>query len=148
MKQVKRQVLAFGTFDPLHPGHEFFLGEAKKLGDELLVVVARDSFIRQVKHREPNLDEETRKSAVEKLGYVDRAILGKEWPAADRYGLLRELTFDVIALGYDQKPDNAAVEQELAKIGRRDVLVVRLKAYQPKRFKSSLMGLASHTKEA
>lgn len=148
MKKVKRKVLVFGTFDPLHPGHEYFLGEAKQLGDELVVVVARDSYIRTVKNREPNLDEEMRKSEVEKLGFVDTAVLGKEWPVAERYGLLRELAFNIIALGYDQKPDNATVEQELAKIGRRDILVVRLKAYQPKRFKSSLVILASHTEEA
>ncbi|KKT93523.1 MAG: FAD synthase [Parcubacteria group bacterium GW2011_GWA2_45_14] len=141
MKKVKRKVLVFGTFDPLHRGHEYFLGQAKKLGDELLVVVARDSYIRKVKNREPNFNEETRKREVEKLGLVDIAILGKEWPVTNRYGLLRELTFNVVALGYDQKPDNAKVEQELAKIGRGDILVVRLKAYQPERYKSSFIPL-------
>jgi FAD synthetase len=147
MKKVKRKVLVFGTFDPLHRGHEYFLGQAKKLGDELLVVVARDSYIRKVKNREPNLTEETRKLEVEKLRFADTVILGKEWPVADRYGLLRELNFDILVLGYDQKPKKADVEQELAKIGRGDVLVIRLKAYQPQRYKSSFISNSRRREE-
>ena len=37
--------MASGTFDILHPGHGFYLNEAKKLGGEnatLMVVVATD----------------------------------------------------------------------------------------------------------
>ena len=34
------RVMATGVFDILHLGHVYFLNEARKLGDELLVVVA------------------------------------------------------------------------------------------------------------
>ena len=46
------RVMATGVFDLLHPGHLSFLTEAKKLGDELIVVVARDQTARRMK-REP-----------------------------------------------------------------------------------------------
>jgi len=36
------RVMATGVFDLLHPGHLYFLTEARKHGDELIVVVARD----------------------------------------------------------------------------------------------------------
>ena len=36
------RVMATGVFDILHLGHLYFLREARKLGDELVVVVATD----------------------------------------------------------------------------------------------------------
>ncbi|MEE9489142.1 MAG: adenylyltransferase/cytidyltransferase family protein, partial [Thermoplasmata archaeon] len=44
------RVMASGVFDLLHTGHLHYLEEAKKLGDELIVVVARDSTVRKEKH--------------------------------------------------------------------------------------------------
>ena len=35
-------VMTFGTFDHLHPGHIYYLSEARKYGDYLITVVARD----------------------------------------------------------------------------------------------------------
>ena len=42
---MKKKVLAFGTFDILHNGHSFALKTAKKLGDHLTVILARDATI-------------------------------------------------------------------------------------------------------
>ena len=41
-----RRVVATGTFDILHPGHVFFLSESRKLGDELWVIVSRETNVR------------------------------------------------------------------------------------------------------
>ena len=38
--------MAFGTFDLLHPGHEFYINEAQKHCAELVVVIARDSRVK------------------------------------------------------------------------------------------------------
>lgn len=38
------RVMVFGVFDGLHPGHRAFLRQARKKGDKLIVVVARDNF--------------------------------------------------------------------------------------------------------
>ncbi len=51
-------VVATGTFDLLHPGHVLYLERSKILGDELVVIVARDVNVR---HKpKPVLPEEQR----------------------------------------------------------------------------------------
>jgi len=40
------RVVATGTFDLLHPGHILYLECSKALGDELVVIVARDVNVR------------------------------------------------------------------------------------------------------
>jgi FAD synthetase len=115
------RVMATGVFDLLHPGHLYFLSEAKKLGDELVVVVARDQTARRLKH-EPYVPEVLRREMVEALKPVDRAILGS---ATDIYATVVEERPDVIALGFDQKFDEREIERECARRGV-PVRVVRL----------------------
>ncbi len=70
------RVLATGTFDLLHPGHLLYLERSKKLGDELVVIVARDV---NVKHKpKPIVPEDQRLKMVQALKVVDLAILGDE----------------------------------------------------------------------
>src|SRR3990172_7392546 len=92
------RVMATGVFDLLHPGHIYFLAEARKLGDELWVVVARDSTARKFKH-EPITSEASRVQLVAALKPVDRALLGHK---GNIYDILDEIRPDIIALGYDQ----------------------------------------------
>jgi FAD synthetase len=115
------RVMATGVFDLLHPGHLYFLSEAKKLGDELVVVVARDQTARRLKH-EPYVPEVLRREMVEALKPVDRAILGS---ATDIYATVNEVRPDVIALGYDQQFDEHEIARECARRGV-PVRVVRL----------------------
>ena len=44
-----RRVMVFGSFDPLHDGHRSLFRQARKHGDELVVVVARDVNIARLK---------------------------------------------------------------------------------------------------
>ncbi len=91
------RVLATGTFDILHPGHLLYLSEAKALGDELYVIVARDSM---VKHKpKPIVPEGQRLAMVQALRMVDRAMLGSE---TDMFEPLRKIKPDIIALGENQ----------------------------------------------
>ncbi len=115
------RVMATGVFDLLHPGHLFFLEEARKLGDELVVVVARDQTARRLKH-EPYVPEHIRREMVEALKPVDRAVLGS---ATDIYQTVVEERPDIIALGFDQKFDVQEVERECGRRGVK-VRVVRL----------------------
>jgi FAD synthetase len=116
------RVMATGVFDLLHPGHLYFLEEARRLGDELVVVVARDQTARRLKH-EPYVPEHIRRQMVESLKPVDRAILGS---TTDIYQTVVDEKPDIIALGHDQLWNEAEVERECARRGV-PVKVVRLK---------------------
>lgn len=114
------RVLATGTFDLLHPGHLTYLNECKALGDELYVIVARDSMIT---HKpKPVIPEDQRVEMINALKIVDKAILGSE---EDIFAPIFAIEPDIIALGYDQHFNEKELENELKKRGL-DVRVVRL----------------------
>jgi FAD synthetase len=119
------RVMATGVFDILHLGHLYFLQEAKKLGDELIVVVATDKTAKKMKHV-PVTAQEMRCELVAGLKPVDKAVLGYE---DDIYRIVEELKPDIIALGYDQKHDEEQIKGEVKKRGL-DVNVVRLKPFE------------------
>ncbi len=119
------KVMASGTFDLIHMGHIYYLREAKKLGDTLSVVVARDSTVRKLKH-EPVNAEEIRLGIIKELKAVDNAYLGNE---DDMYSIVKEIKPDIIALGYDQIHDEKKIKSEL---DRRKIKakIVRLSEYK------------------
>jgi len=118
--------MATGVFDLLHPGHVAFLREARKLGDELVVVVARDSTAKRFKHP-PITPESNRLEMVGALKPVDRALLGNE---GDIYEILDEIRPDVIALGFDQVHNEERIREECAKHGLANTRVVRLPKFE------------------
>lgn len=130
-----KTVVVFGTFDPLHEGHLDFFRQAKALGDRLVVIVARDDVIRSQKKREPARPETTRRAAVASVPVVDEALLGDHEPTG--YGMLRTLSYDVIALGYDQAPADGDVRCLLDRLGKQHVVITRLEPFAPERYKSS-----------
>jgi len=129
------KVLVFGSFDLLHEGHKHFFNEAKKLGNTLYVVVAKDSSIKSFKGHESNFNEDERVEHIKKLGIVDDVRLGYE---GDKWKIIEEIKPDIIALGYDQDSYTKGLEK-----GMRDknlkVKIVRLGSYMPEKYKSSLM---------
>ena len=128
---MKKRVVATGTFDIIHPGHITFLREAKKLGDELVVIVARE---KNVRHKpKPVVPEEQRRKVVEAIKYVDKAILGDR---EDIFKPIMELKPDVIVLGHDQHFNGKWLEEELKKRGL-SCEVVRIKVKEECEFCSS-----------
>ena len=90
--------MASGVFDLIHIGHLYYLEEAKKYGEELIVVIACDETVRKKKH-EPIMPAEERRKLVESLKPVDKAVIGYEH---DFLRIVEEIKPDIIALGYDQ----------------------------------------------
>jgi len=119
------KVMATGTFDILHLGHIYFLKEAKKLGDTLIVVVATDSTVRKLKH-EPINSEQIRLDLIKELKIVDQAYLGHE---KDIYEILKEINPDIITLGYDQLHNEKTIKKELKK-RNINAKVIRLQEYK------------------
>ena len=107
------RVMASGVFDIIHLGHIHYLKESKKLGDELIVVVATDDTVRRFKH-EPINSEQIRVDVVNELKPVDKAVLGYE---GDIYKIVEELKPDIITLGYDQQFNSEEIKTELDKRG-------------------------------
>src|SRR5674536_230623 len=104
------RVLATGTFDILHPGHILYLRKAKELGDELFVIVSRDSMIQH--KSKPILPEQQRLQVVEALEMVDHAELGSERDIFEPLTLIKP---DIIALGFDQYFDENKLQEDLEK---------------------------------
>ena len=118
-------VMATGTFDLLHMGHIFFLKEARKLGDRLVVVVATDATVRTLKH-EPVTPQDIRLNLIKELRVVDDAYIGSE---DDMYAIVEKIHPDIIALGFDQIHNEADITAELKKRGL-SATVVRLPKYE------------------
>ncbi len=119
------RVVATGTFDLLHPGHVLYLERSRALGDELIVIVARDV---NVKHKpKPILPEEQRLRMVSALKGVDVAVLGSE---TDIFLPIEQLRPDIITLGHDQHFNPSFLEAELS---RRNLhpRIVRIEASEP-----------------
>lgn len=96
-----KTVLVFGTFDILHPGHQWFLRNAARHGERLVAVVSRDDFVRSWKGSSPVRNQDSRIEALVSSGLVAQAVLAD--PEIRTYGVLEEIKPDVICLGHDQK---------------------------------------------
>ena len=137
---MTKKVMAFGSFDLLHPGHLHYLTKASRLGGHLTVVVARDSSIKFIKKRAPVLSERERTRLVGSLRMVARAVVGNRIRSpGDMYRIIRKHKPDIIAFGYDQRVDLPKLRLWLKK-NRIKAKVVRIKSsLKPLHYKSSRM---------
>ncbi len=119
-----RTVLTFGTFDAFHPGHEHVLSEAAKLGDRLVVGVARDAHVAALKNKSPRDDEQARLDRILAHPLVSDATLSDE--ELGSYRILDALKPDVIALGHDQDALRDSLEAWMSSTGIQ-IPIVRVK---------------------
>lgn len=124
-------MVATGTFDILHPGHVLYLCDARKLGDELWVIVSREKTIKH--KRKPLIPEDQRLFMVQSLKCVDHAILGSE---TDMFEPIRQIKPDIIVIGFNQHWNENELKKELSERGI-DAKVVRIASSDPSLFASS-----------
>ena len=118
-------ILTAGTYDIIHTGHLKTLEEAKRRGDILIVIVARDKTVEKIKGRRPIIPENQRKIIVQSLKPVDFAILGSE---KDFLEPIEKINPDLIVLGRDQPVNKRKLEEELRRRGL-GCKVVRLRVW-------------------
>ena len=123
-----KKVVVFGIFDGVHEGHRSLFKQAKEYGDELVVIVGRDSASVRWKNKKPRYSEKTRRGLVSKEAGVDSAVLGDEEQSS--YKVLEDINPDVICLGYDQEALEEDIKKWLSKTGKNTPLI-RLESYQP-----------------
>src|SRR6266702_11646 len=109
-----KKVLVFGTFDIFHEGYWDFLKQARKHGEFLRVVVARDITVLNVKGRGARYSEQERVVTIKKSGLADEVVLGS---LNDRYEVVREYKPDVVCLGYDQQQSLVELRKKLDETG-------------------------------
>lgn len=123
--------MGFGTFDGFHPGHVFYLESLKKLGERLIVVIARDQNVERIKGKPPRWGEAQRKKWVDDCDPVDEAILGH---STDFYDVIRRHKPDVLGLGYDQKVNMEHLESLFP-----NIIIERVASFMPHLYKSTLL---------
>lgn len=134
-KQTQQsKIMAFGTFDIFHKGHKNFLEQAWRCGDYLIVVIARDKTVKEVKRQLPQNDENIRRQVVIENNLADEVILGS---LKNKYEVIRKYQPEVICLGYDQKIFTENLRKKLKKFDLDKTKIVKLKSYQPEKYKSS-----------
>lgn len=130
------RIMAFGTFDMIHKGHESLFRQARALAEEpyLIVSVARDSAAARHRGFSPRHHEAERLAQVAAHPLVDEAMLG------DEIGYTAHIIAakpDIIALGYDQTGEYVDdLEKDLTSAGYGGK-VVRLQAFEPETYKTS-----------
>ena len=133
MNKTAKKVMIFGTFDYFHAGHEDVLKQARKLGDSLTVVLARDKTVEKIKGGKPDHTEKQRLATLKKHELVDKAVLGNH---KDKHKVILKHKPNVIALGYDQHVFTQTL-QKLIIEHQLDLEIIRLEPYKPEIFKSS-----------
>jgi len=129
-----KKVMVFGTFDTIHPGHLHLFRQAKRYGDYLVVVVARDETVKKVKRKFPKNNEKKRLENLKTLNIVDKAVLGS---LSDPYLAIDEYMPKYICIGYDQESFiTKNLERELEKRYIK-AKIIRLRAFVPDVYKSS-----------
>jgi FAD synthetase len=130
-----KTVLVCGTFDSLHPGHQDFFRQASKYG-KVIAIVARDASVKKLKKHKPLQSERSRLQRVAKSQAIHKAQLGDK---QDFLKPLEKIQPDIIALGFDQT--TFGVEELRKQLKKRFLTprIIRLKSFQPNKFKSSLL---------
>lgn len=73
-ERSRRVVAVSGGFDPFHIGHIRLFEEARRLGNELVVILNNDNWLRKKKGY-VFMPEQERKEVIEALRPVDRVVL-------------------------------------------------------------------------
>ena len=121
-----KTVLVFGTFDEFHPGHEYFLKQAKQYGDRLVVSVARDAHVEHFKNKKAIHSQNERLHFIQSLGYVNEARLSDK--ELDSYLIVSRIEPNVIMLGHDQFDLKKSLKAWIAK-NNADIKLIDAKKY-------------------
>ncbi|MFH1769325.1 MAG: adenylyltransferase/cytidyltransferase family protein [Parcubacteria group bacterium] len=123
----KKTVLVFGVFDGLHEGHRDLFRQAVEYGS-VVVVVAPDKAVLELKGRKPVLGQEERIKAIEGSKYASRAVLGDE--IRGTYSAIGQYNPDIICVGYDQEALGIHLKKWMQKNDKMSIEIIRLNRYE------------------
>lgn len=124
-----KRVMVFGTFDIVHDGHRHLLREAAEMADEVIVVVARDEHVLELKGRLPMNRMPDRIEAIGWESEVTSVIEGDE--ELGTYHVILEHEPSAILFGYDQDELKENLDSWLSENGKPEISCVFASAYMP-----------------
>lgn len=102
--QNKKIVFTNGCFDIIHAGHVFYLNEAKKLGDILVIGLNSDDSVKRLKgETRPINSQNDRAVVLSALKSVDYVVYFEEDTPLELISLLKP---DILVKGGDYQIDN------------------------------------------
>lgn len=128
--------ITFWTFDVFHAWHIAYLRQAKQRCDKLITVVALDETVHTIKWHYPTDNATTRMHHIEKANISNTVIL---WNDTNYYSCLEEWQPDIICLWYDQSSFDKNLQEFYTWQWQDLPTIVRLDAYKPEIYKSSLL---------
>lgn len=109
MPNKKKKIVAVsGGFDPVHIGHVRMFEAAKKLSDQLVVILNNDNWLKKKKGY-VFMHEKERKEIIEAFKMVDKVVITKHTKNSKDTSVCAELQKikpDIFANGGDRKLDN------------------------------------------
>jgi len=124
--------MVFGVFDNLHHGHKYFLKEASKRCDKLIVVVTPTEIVELLKKHSPKNSFNERVLKIKEFNSNFFVISGDS--VLGEWNVLKKYPSDIVFLGYDQQE----ISKELKKM---NIPYIFLKPYRSKKYKSSVLGI-------
>ena len=134
---INKTVVIFGVFDSVHDGHMSFIRDAKKQGNHLVAIVARDDVVKELKGKSPKYSEVERINDLLKIQDIDLVLLGD--PHIGSYNVLKEVKPEVVFIGYDQEALFEDLNNTIKNGKLPEMKVMRGKPYQPDIFHSSIL---------
>lgn len=111
----KRLVFTNGVFDLLHVGHVRYLGQARALGDALVVAINSDRTVRELKGpNRPVFNQAERAEILAALRVVDYVVVFDD---VSPRSLIAELLPDVLVKGGDYDLDQIHGREEVEAAG-------------------------------
>lgn len=119
--QGKKIVFTNGCFDIIHSGHIYYLGEAKKTGDILIIGLNSDNSVRRLKGNDRPVNNETDRAMVlDALKFVDYVTIFEE---DTPYELIKLLQPDILVKGGDYNTDEI-VGADIVRKNGGEVLII------------------------
>ncbi len=124
---MQRTILLFGTFDFLHIGHIYFLQQAKRRAAKVVVALARDTVVKQLKGSLPLHNERERRELLCHVDLIDDVLYGDK--VIGTYKIISRVKPTYIGIGHDQHELYKDLRYFL-KNSKEDIQIVKLRPYK------------------
>ncbi|MCK4271043.1 D-glycero-beta-D-manno-heptose 1-phosphate adenylyltransferase [bacterium] len=129
-REDRKVVFTNGCFDLIHRGHVEYLGQAKAMGDILVVGLNSDRSVRQLKGQgRPLTPQDDRAQVLAALEMVDYVCLFDEQTPAR---LISAVLPDVLVKGGDYRPDEIVGRETVKEAGGKVVVVPLTEGFSTK----------------